>query len=276
MRLFSDDILYFAVWDELAVFGGDTPEYLCCVGGGEAARGFFERSGVTGFIMEEQSPFIVFGIIQSVFRHYSELERNLMEAVMLRSPMRTILNCCSEFFLNHAILFDTELNLIDYSDNYPPDDSDGFWKETLETKKRSETMYHETRKKTLQLDPVVNPRSELVDLGPSYPRNMINSFYDSTRRVASLTIVENNKPLSPCQLKLLDYISEIISPSLFFRYSALSGSLELLRSVFVTILYKVNVDPLVVSRSSALAGWKMKDDYRLVLILIRTFQKNRS
>ena len=102
---------------------------------------------------------------------------------------------------------------------------------------------------------------------------MINAFYDSNRRIAMLIIAENNKPMSACQAKLLDYISEIISPSLFFRYSALYGSLEILRSVFVTILNKVNVDPLVISRSMAVTGWKMKDDYRLILIHVPDISK---
>ncbi len=273
-NLFTNDILYFAVWDELtALDGGTTPDYLCCVGGGEDARAFFEHNGVTGFIMEEQNPFIVFGIIQSIFRHYNELERNLMEAVMLRSPTKILLNCCAEFFHNHAILFDSELNLIDYSSNYLPDEDDPVWKETLETKKRSEIIFQETKKNIFQIEPAANPHSEIVDLGPGFQRNMINAFYDSNRRIAMLIIAENNKPMSACQAKLLDYISEIISPSLFFRYSALYGSLEILRSVFVTILNKVNVDPLVISRSMAVTGWKMKDDYRLILIHVPDISK---
>ena len=272
--LFSNDILYFAVWDELRGLSDNVPAYLCCVGGGEEARTFFKRANITGFILEEQSPFMAFGIIQSIFHRYHELERSLMEAVMLRAPTKIILNCCAEFFQNHAILFDSELKLIEYSGNYLPDETDLVWKETLDKKKRSETMLLETKKNMLRLEPMATPCSEIVELGTGFPRNMTNSFYDSNRRVASITITENNKPLFTCQLKILDYISDIIGPSLFMRYSALYGSLEILRSVFVSILNKVNIDPLVVSRSIAVAGWKIKDDYRLLVIHIPDTSKD--
>ena len=271
--LFADDILYLAVWNDLLQYESNLPTNICCIGGGEDALAFFKRNNLVGFIVEKQNPFILYGIIQSIFLHYNNLERALLETMMLREPTRTLLNCCSDFFQNHAILFDSELNIIEYSTNYLPDDDDLTWKETLESGKRSETAFQAAKKKTLLSDPSTNTNSELVNLGGDYQQHIIKSFYDSNRRIATLTIAENNKPLFPCQEKLLDFISNIISPNLFFRYSTLHGSLDILRSVFVTILNKVSVDPYVVSKSLALAGWEMKDDYRLLLILIPDISK---
>ena len=236
--------------------------------GGEDALAFFEKHNLLGFIVEEQNPFILYGIIQSIFLHYNDLERALLETMMLREPTRTLLNCCSAFFQNHAMLFDSELNLIEYSTNYLPDDDDLFWKETLESGKRCEATFQAAKKKALLTDPILSTNSELVNLGSGFQQHIVKSFYDSNRRIATLIIVENSKPLFSCHVKILDYISKIISPNLFFRYSTLHGSLAILRSVFVTILSKVSVDPSVVSRSLALTGWGMKDDFRLLLILI--------
>jgi DNA-binding PucR family transcriptional regulator len=189
-----------------------------------------------------------------------------MKSVLLKEPMQEILNCCSEYFQDQVVLFDDMLNIIDFSSNYPPDDDDAIWKEMCQTKKRSEKLFQQTRKMNPQFDPIDSPCSELIDPGDGYPRNLYNSFYDSARRFASLMILENNKPISLCQLKLLDYISELIGSSLADRCSMLHGSVENLRAVFVMFLNKFNVDPAIVSRCLALKSWGMRDDYRLILV----------
>jgi len=272
--LYSEDILYFGEWDTVKKLSGGMPVYAVCVGGGKSALDFFRLHGITGFVLEECGAALAFGVIQSIFLRFNKLEYRLMKALLDKEPTQEILNCCADFFQNHAILFDGELNLIDYSTNYLPGDDDLIWKETLSTKKSSEKMLHQARKMNLRHEPVRSPCSELVDLGADYPRIMINSFYDSSRRVASLVITEKNKPLDPSQLKMLDYISELIAPSLFDRYASLYGSLENLRAVFVAMLNKVGVDLMVVSRCLQLIGWGLKDNYRLFLINLPEESRN--
>jgi hypothetical protein len=263
--LYSENILYFAEWSALRQLSGEYPAYAVCVGGGKDAADFFESRGITGIVLDDNSPSVAFSIIQSLFLRCNQLENRLLKSLLLRETTQEVLNCCSEFFLNHVILFDSELNLIDYSTNFLPGDDDIIWRETLENKKRSDKMYSQSKKMNLTHDQAISPRSEMVDLGAGFQRHMIISFFDSTRRVASLVVVENNKPLFPCHLKLLDYISEIIGPGLNDRYATLFGSLESLRTLFVAMLNKVGVDPLVVTRCLGLMGWGMRDDFRLFL-----------
>lgn len=272
--LYSEDILYFSEWPALKKLAGNCPAYAVCVGGGKDAEEFFKESGKQGIILEPVNPALAFGIIQSIFLHYNQLEQRLMKSILLKEPMQEILNCCSEYFQDQVVLFDDMLNIIDFSTNYPPDDDDPIWKEMCQTKKRSEKLFQQTRKMNPQFDPIDSPCSELIDPGAGYPRNLYNSFYDSARRFASLMILENNKPISFCQLKLLDYISELIGSSLFDRYSTLHGSVENLRAAFVMFLNKYNVDPAIVSRCLGLKGWGMRDDYRLILINLPDIARN--
>jgi hypothetical protein len=202
------------------------------------------------------------------------LENNLMTALNIKAPTREILSCCAEFFQNQIVLYDSERNLIDYGEHYLPDADDLRWKEILETGKRPQKMYAEIRKSSHYLDAVRTPNSDFVDLSPTFPKIMTYSFFENGKRLATLTVVETNKPLSVFQLKLLDYISGLLSPSLFHIYSASDGVLESLRSILTAILNKENVDPLVVTRCIGSAGWEMNDDYLLLLISFPEASKN--
>jgi hypothetical protein len=271
---YDEDIFYFAQWDKLKESKNTVPLYMFCVGGDAEAVEFFKRRNMTGIITAAEDPLNAFSIIQSIFLRYNQLENNLMTALNTKAPTRDILSCCAEFFQNQVILYDTERNLIDYSDRYLPAAEDPYWKETLETGKRSEKLNTEVRKRHNHTESIRTPYSDYVDLGSGLPKIMTYSFFDNGKRLATLTIAETNKPLSVYQLKLLDYISGLLSPSLFHIYSESDGIMEGLRSVLVGILNKENIDPLIVTRCIGSAGWGMDDDFLLILISIPEASKN--
>lgn len=271
---YDEDILYFSDWDRLKNCRHAAPAYLFCVGGGSEAADYFKRNSMTGIITEDEDLLNMFSMIQSIFLRFNQLENNLMTALNSKAPTRDILSCCAEFFQNQAILYDSERNLIDYGEHYLPDADDVHWKEVLETRKRPKKMYAEVRKTGNYLDAVRTPNSDFLDLGSGFPKIMTYSFFDNGKRLATLTIVETNKPLSLCQLKLLDYVAGLLSPSLFHIYSASDGVLESLRSVLTAITNKENVDPLVVARCVGSAGWNMDDDYLLILISLPEAARN--
>lgn len=271
---YDEDILYFSQWHRLKESGGAVPTFMFCVGGDAEAAEFFKRHNMTGIITEDEDPLNAFSIIQSIFLRFNQLENNLMTALNIKAPTREILTCCAEFFQNQVILYDTERNLIDYGAHFLPDANDIYWKEILETGKRPEKMYAEVRKNNSHLDAIRTPYSDFMDLGPGFPKIMTYSFYESGKRLATLTIVETNKPLSIYQLKLLEYISGLLSLSLFHIYSASDGVMESLRSILAAILNKENVDPLIVTRCIGSAGWDMDDDFLLILISVPEGSKN--
>ncbi len=271
---YDEDILYFSSWEKLKDCGQSVPAYMFCVGGDMEAAEYFRRNNITGIITDDEDLLNMFSMIQSIFLRYNQLENNLMAALNNKSPTKDILNCCAEFFQNQVILYDSERNLIDYGTRYLPGDDDIHWKEILETGKRPEKMYAEVKRSGKYLDAVRTPNSDFMNLGSNFPKIMTYSFYETGKRLATLTIVETNKPLSLYQLKLLDYISGLLSPSLFHIYSASDGVLESLRSVLTAILNKENVDQLIVNRCISSAGWNMDDDYLLILISVPEAAKN--
>ena len=262
--IYSDDIVYFAEWQELARLNTAPPAFVICAGGGETAAGFMKKHGITGIIIEDAAPLVTFGVIQSIFLRFNQLENDMKDALLLKDPTWKILDCCSEFFQNSAVLFDSDFSLIECSTNCTSDARNPNLLETLHNKKKSDEIFHQARKKNVTNGSFIEPASEMVEVGADFPRYIINSFYDNTRCVASLIIIEDNKTLSACHLKLLEYISKMIAPSLSERYAVRFSSLENLRAVFFTILNKVNIDPRVVTK--CLSPWRMTDDYRLIMI----------
>jgi hypothetical protein len=265
-NIFSEEYLLFAEWGQLRKITGSPPAYIVCVGGGEETADYFITNNITGFVIEGEDPVIIFGILQSIFLRYNQLERSLMEQLMAKAPIQAILNCCSDFFQNHAILFDSELNLIDYSTNYMPGDDDPIWKETLTTRRSARGLLREARKQNRVSDPEIIQGSVLSDLGKKLPSNIMNSFFDSSKRSATLVIADNNKPLHVYQLRLLDHLSDILYPYIISKQSNVVGSYDHLRSVITTLLNKGNIDPIVINKSLSFLNWSVSDDYRLFLI----------
>jgi hypothetical protein len=270
----DEDILYFTEWKRLKDCKRNPPAYMFCVGGDTEAADYFRRNNMTGIIADDEDLLNMFSMLQSIFLRFNQLENNLMTALNTKAPTKDILSCCAEFFQNQVILYDSERNLIDYGEHYLPDENNIHWKEILETRKRPKKMYAEVKKTGNYLDAVRTPNSDFMKLGQGFPTIMTYSFFDNGKRLATLTIVETNKPLSLYQLKLLDYVAGLLSPNLFHIYSASDGVLEGLRSVLTAIINKENVDPLIVARCLSSAGWSIDDDYLLILICLPEANKN--
>jgi hypothetical protein len=220
------------------------------VGGGAEALELFRRAGLTGIIMDEEDPLVVFSAIQSIFHKYNQMESNLLAALRAKATTREIMNLCADIFQNHVILYDTDRNLIDYSTRFAPDPEEPYWKETLETGRRSEKLMVEVRKHGTNLQAIRTKSSDYVDLGPGLPKLIMYHFFENGERLSTLTISETNKPLSTCHLQLLDYIAELLAPSL----------------LATSLLDREPVDPLLLSRLLSMAGWSAGDDFILLLI----------
>ncbi len=269
---YNDDILYFTQWDTLRGAGGGLPPYMLCVGGGAAAADFLKRRQVTGLVADGD-PLLVFGVIQSIFLRFNQLETELLTALREKAPTGDILNCIAAFFENHAVLYDSDRNLIGSSDLYQPGQDDPYWKETLETGRRSEKMLAEAKKAGIYPHAIRTPTADYVELGPGLPTILTYSYFESGKRLATLVIARTNKPLSVYQLKLLENIAELVSPSLVHIFAGSSGSLENLRSVLTAMLNKELVDSLLLNRCLGLAGWSARDDYVLLLIEVKSALK---
>jgi hypothetical protein len=263
---FSDEILYFTHWDTLGQYSGALPAYLLCIGGGAAAATLFKSRNITGIITDDGDMLVAFGIVQSIFLRFNQLETSLLTALRGMAPLSDILNCCAEFFENQAVLYDSDRNMIGSSDVYLPDADDPYWMETLETGRRSERLLADAKKAGVYPNAIRTPSSDYVDLGPGLPKIITYSYFENGKRLATLNITQTNKQLSVFQLKLLDHVAELISSSLVHLFNGTTGRLEILRGVFCAMLNKESVDPLLVKRCLGLAGWRGEDDFLLALI----------
>ncbi|NLN06031.1 MAG: PucR family transcriptional regulator [Firmicutes bacterium] len=263
---YEKDILYFTEWPKLKAADGELPPYLVCVGGDTAALEFYRCRDLTGFIMAEDDPLVIFSAIQSIFLRYKRLESALITALRAKAPLREIMNLCADIFQNHVILYDTEHNLIDYSSRFAPDADVPYWKEILETGRRSESLVAEARKHGVNLQAARTNFSDYLELGPGLPRIMTHHLFKKGERLLTLTVSETNKSLSVCHLMLLDYVAELLAPGLFSLKVATSGNRKGLRDAITAIIDGEPVDLLLLSHCLATVGWHVDDDYVLLLI----------
>jgi len=263
---YLDSFLYLTLWDELKNAEGNLPSYIVCVGGGSEAAAFFESAGLTGIICGDMEPVFLFDEIQSIFLKFTQLETNLRESLERKAPTREILNCCADFFYSHITVFDTERNLIDYSDHYMPGSDDLFWKETLETGRRAESLHRHSRDGVVQPVGISTPDSVLLDFGTGLPRMLAHTFYENRNRLGVLMVVEQKRPLSSYQVRLLDYICELLTQNLFMKYNPSTPLSENMRSIFMSIMDNNIIDPLTIKKLLGVYSWDLNDNYRLIRI----------
>jgi hypothetical protein len=267
-KIYDKEILYFERWEHIEKHIQKYPEYLICIGGGTSAERLFKDENIRGMIFPHEDFNYLFSYIQSIFLKYNQLEYNLMEALIQSKPTRDILNICSEFFQNHVMLFDSMLNIIEYSSSYLPDENDLEWKETFETSRVSLRVFNEIRRLNLTNSPATSFASEYVKLRPDFPNRISCAIYHVSRRIGTLSVTESNKPLSAYQAKVLDHISSVVSSTIIRRYASLFDSMQALRSMFIGMLSGVEPDQHNVARTLKLVNWNIKDKYCLVIISI--------
>ena len=272
----GNETLYFDNWENIKKHSGGYPEYLICVGGNEDAAQLFARENICGIIFPPVDVQCLFSDIQSIFLKYNQMEYDLMEALIQSKPTRDILNCCAEFFQNHVLLFDSLLNLIEYSSNYMPDDTDEDWKETLEVSKISMRLFNEIRRITLTREPTTSFTTEYFDMSPSFSNRMSRSFYHNSRKIGNISVSESGQNLTVSKTKVLDHIASLLNSTFIRRYASLFDSMENLRTLFTGMLSGVESDIQTVERTLKLVNWHTDDNYCLLSINIPIISNDMS
>ena len=275
-NLYSDETLYFASREQMEKHSGHFPEYLVCVGGNADTEKLFVEENICGIIFSAAYSMRLFSDIQSIFLKYNQMEYNLMEALVQSKPTRDILNCCAEFFQNHVLLFDSLLNLIDYSSTFMPEDTNAEWTETREASKISMRLFNEIRRITLTRDPTTSFATEYFDLRPNFSNRISRSFYHNSRKIGNISVSESKTPLTISQAKILDHISALLDSTFIRRYALLFDSMETLRNMFIGILNGVESDKYNVERTLKLVSWHPNDNYCLLSINIPIISNDMS
>ena len=262
----DDSILYFGEWASLKEIGSGYPHHLICAGGGEEAAALFPGNGINGLVFPDTDATRLFNSIQDLFFKYERLDRRLMEAVIQARPTQEILNICSEFFHGHTELYDSNLNLIEHSSTYTPDETDLEWRETVRDSKISFSLFSRIR----QLYSISNPQTSsdaiFLELSPEFSNRLSCSLYYNSRRIGTLAVSETEEPLHEYQTVVLDYLSQLLSATFATRYATREDSMSIMRSAFVNLLRGIENEQPKVLQSLKLAGWNRDDNYCLLTI----------
>lgn len=266
---YSKDILYIAQWTQLRD-EPRLPENVICIGGGDSAYELLESRQVNGLIFSGDStlPAIMLEV-QNIFFKYEEKEHALLNALLQNKPIQAILNACASILNCHASLYGSDYMLLGYSDVNLPPDSNTLWQETLVANRCQLPMpaARRDRDKTFPPKSEASPRS--VFLNTSYGENthISSAFYHDDLHVATLVFSRESGALATRHLWLADFIVETIHKSIIERYSSYLNPHDYLRISLITALrYSVVSDSRALKINMSRIGWRMNDDYRILLI----------
>jgi sugar diacid utilization regulator len=262
------DLLYLAPWDNLMNVV-EPPNYVICCGGGEDALSYMVEHKITGAVLERiPDPLEVLVEVQKIFVKYYRLERSLLEACINdASDTRTILNCCAEFFKCHVALFGADFQLLDYSNNHLPAETDQFWHNIFVDRQNNYPMLTNEKVHMKSGATGVSPRSHFIDLEGSAPHFVI-AFDQGNNRIATLVVYQTDGRLTPRYHWLVDYIADMIYPLIIDRYSTFLGLRNNLRNAVVSVLRHSNSRSALLKSHMQKFGWNQDSDYRIILIAL--------
>ncbi len=260
------DIIYLASWNQLR--GADVlPENVICIGGGGEARDLFAQRGLSGLIYpDEADQFAVLRDVQVVFSKYYKLERELLDVLLADAPIRSVLNVCAKFTESQIVLYGQDWRLLDYCDNFMPDDDDAVWKETLAAKRSVMPMLPRDKVRMLPSNPKDFPRSTFIDARGGRPRHIVVSFDYGDSRIATMIFRDVGKPITQNHLWLVDYLADILHPLIMERYNTVLNMRNYFRTSISTALRYANTDTTFLLSILARYGWNTNDDFQFLVV----------
>ncbi len=264
--IFDDQTMYFGTWDILKEKRFERPLHVICIGGGKEAESFFSERVIDGMIFRDTEPTSLFDSIQDVFFKYDTLDRRVMEMIVQSRSTQEILNACSEFFHGHVILYDSTLNLLDYSTTYMPDNMSAEWSETLSTSKISLALFSKIRELYSISNSETTSDAVFFRLFPEFPNRISCSLYYQAQRIGTIAVAETESPLHEYQVRILDHLASVLSTTIATRYASVKDSMGIVRRLFVNILRGIENDQGKITEQLQLINWKPEDDYCLLCI----------
>jgi hypothetical protein len=261
------NILYVARWELLQILE-HPPKNVVCAGGGAEAREYLQARGITGIVCpREYDVMAILQEIQDIFMRYHVSEHGLLDALLTNAPLRAVLNACARFFECHMMLFDTEFQLIEYSDNFLPSAEDTIWRDTLLQRRSVVPMIPREKVHMLPSNPADFPRSTFLDIA-GVPRHINMAFDSGDSRIATLIFYETGRPLSHRQQWLADYVADVIRPTITENYSTFLGLRNYMRSSVASAIRHSNTDSTFLRSVLSHSDWKMRDYYQLLLVTL--------
>ncbi|NLM84664.1 MAG: hypothetical protein GX189_08185 [Clostridiales bacterium] len=266
---YAKDILYIAQWPQLRD-EPRLPENLICIGGGDGAYELMEKYQVNGLIFSEEFTLpAVMVEVQNIFFKYNEKEHALLCALLLNKPIQAVLNACASIMNCHASLYGSDYMLLGYSDVNLPPDTNTLWQETLAANRCQLPMpvTKRDRDKAFSSKSEATPRSVFLNTGSGENTHISSAFYHDDLHVATIVFSREGGALSTRHLWLADFIVETIHKCIIERYSSYLNPHDYLRISLITALrYSVVSDSRALKINMSRIGWRMNDDYRILLI----------
>ncbi len=259
-------VLYLISWEQLQK-SSFIPKDVICIGGGTNSLTFCTDHAINGLIFDERNQSLfVLREIQEIFTKYYNHERKLLDTLLANEPIHNVLNACAIFMECHVTLYDSELNLIDYSDIYLPPDDDQIWKDTLSAKRSVMPMIPREKVVMMPSDPYNYPRSTFLDIGGGVPHHINIAFDYGDSRVATLIFCEVSKPLTKHHLWLVDMIADLMHATIIEQYNTFLDVRNYFRTSVTTTLRYSTVDSTFLHANLSRLGWNAKDDYQILLV----------
>lgn len=276
-RSYAKDILYLAQWPQLRDLL-QIPENVICLGGGASAYALLDKHQVNGLIYSgDRNQSDIMLEVLNIFFKYADYERALLDALLMNQPLQTVLNACAAFLDCHVSLYGSDFTLLGYSNVNLPQDGDMFWQEVLATNRCVMPGSLGEKTKSLQIKSKITPRSVFLKSGDGKHNYISIAFDYKNSRVATLIFSETNGELPCHHLYLVDCVADIMHKTVIERYNTFIDVHDYFRaSIAMALRYSTIMDSRFLHTNMARLGWRMNDDYQILLVRLPSTDRNIS
>lgn len=205
-----------------------------------------------------------FDIIQSVFDFYDDWQQNILELVLQRS-YQDLVDACFRVFHNPMIMFDADCKVLGMSSQYGENDVDREWAylsrhgySSIQALEYMKSYYPDHDFEYEKILPFHFKGTILNCEGITGALIYQNEFF------LRINVIEKERPLNYGDYQILEMLLHIMNQHLEKKEGEKEKNAE--NSVFFSLLNRDAVDDEKLARKLDYAGWKVSDEYQIVLV----------
>lgn len=257
---YPDRTLFIGTFDQFRALSF-TPLHALCAGGDKEAVDYFKRWESQALVLPPGAlPPMMLNELLRLFRRFNDIERLLMETMLVGSDAATVIDICSRFFQNPTLILNEALRVVALCESYKHDKADEAWRETEATGYISKSLLTAMNEAGLLHTLETSREVILVDL-PDYPRRLVANVFSDGRRMISLCVDEVTSPLSSLQSALLMHLATMIGTYLQTNRRILGYQPVSFIDSVRALVRGEKADASDVKAFLRLRGWDAKDRY---------------
>ncbi len=260
----GNDILYFALWNDLKVCR-ILPQTVICIGGADEAQNFIADKGIQALVFPDcVNQNLLYQAVCDIFFMYNNYEQEIKDAIIRNDSLSAVVNIVSKIFDNPVLIFDAALRLLSTSES-SKNVNDSLWQDALKNGVSSQEVMSVMQEANL-IDLLNTAHQAIYIDQPPVPPFFCANFIEDGKRIATMTISSYEKALDPKLLPVVDRIVELLKTEVNKAGNAYYLQSTNLQKIILDMLGGIMLDERVLQRNLLAVHWNMDDEYQLIKV----------